>query len=303
MKSILTQEQSNELNRCKKQITYCALPGNIPKVASYIPFKDEMDLLIGQVSLIEGTEADKAVSGKDATKGKANLKHAFAEFEGTICLEALAYAIKYGKPIESIVKIRVDEIFGLKDGDIVGFSNLIKDTVGPYITDMNLKFYTTTAADLDTGVTMAGDFAATIGQAGVITGGGTVAAGEIEAAFTTIAEIQDQLFLLKNHWKISDHSFYEGFIISSVIIDAGHVFTGMKGVITGGPSDILLGGATVTNERTGKSATADVLGYYIMQGMHAHLDNFRVSSVGRPDLIVPIKTLYRETMVMNFHMA
>ena len=302
MKSILTQEESNELNRSKKQMIYFGLLGNVPKVSAYKPLKDEVVLLGQTIALIEGTEADKAVSSKDVTSGKASLKHDFAEFVGGICLEALAYSLKYDGGIDSIVKVRVDEIFGMKDGDIVGFANLISDTVGPKIADMNLKFYTTSAADLATGITMAAAFAATIGQGGVIRGGGTVAAGEIATHFETIAEIQKQFFLLKNHWKISDHSFYEGIIVSSVIVDSGHVFNGIKGVVTGGALSALLGEATITNMRTGKSVGCNVLGAYIWQGLQCKLDNYKISCPGYVDKIVAIKIVFRETAVFDFHL-
>jgi len=301
MKSILTQEQSNDYNRAKKQMVYCGLPLNAPKVLAYKPFSDEVVLLGETLALIEGTESDKAVSSKDVTSGKVGLKHDFAEFMGGICLEALAYSIKYGGGIDSVVKIRADEIFRLKDSDIVGFANLISDTVGPKIADMNFKFYTTSGLDLANGIVMAEDYAATIGQGGVIRGGGTVAAGVIDGYFDTIMDIQKQFFLLKNHWKTSDHSFYEGIIVSSVVVDSGHVFNGIKGVVTGGASNVPLE-ATITNMRTGKSVGCNVLGEYIWQGLQCKLDNYKISCVGYPDLIVAIKIVFRETMVMNFHL-
>jgi hypothetical protein len=302
MKSILTQEQSNDYNRAKKQMVYCGLPLNAPKVLSYKPFSDEVVLLGETLALIEGTESDKAVSSKDVTTGKVGLKHDFAEFLGGICLEALAYSIKYDGGIDSVVKIRADEIFKLKDSDIVGFANLISDTVGPKIADMNLKFYTTSALDLANGIVMGEDYAATIGQGGVIRGGGTVAAGVIEGYFETIGEIQKQFFLLKNHWKISDHSFYEGIIVSSVVVDSGHVFNGIKGVVTGGATNVLLGDAIITNNRTGKSVGCNVLAQYIWQGLQCKLDNYTVSCPGFISLVEAIKIDFRETKVVNFHL-
>ena len=297
----LTIEQSNEKNRCDKQMLFFGLAPNIIKIDAYEPFKDQVDILRAQLIIINGAGPDKTVQTIDITEGKASLKHAYADFEGGICLEGLAYAKRYGIPIAHDM-LQSSEFFKIKDGDIVASAQHVWDVLEPRLADMSLKHYTTTMANLDMGKSMAADFAATIGSAGVVANGGTVAGGVIADAFRVIADVQDQFILLRGHWKHSDHDFYEGIVLNSIVDHLGHIYTGLKGVVSGGPVPVFLGEATITNERTGKSVGCNVLGAYLMQGMHPHLDNFIVRCAGYHDLIVPIQTLFRETIVMNFHL-
>ena len=302
MNEALTIDQSNEKNRCDKQMLFFGLAPNIIKINSYLPFKDQVDILRDQLIIINGAGPNKTVQTKDITEGKASLKHDFAGFEGGICLEGLAYAKRWGIPIVHDM-VQTSDIFDIKDGEIVSFAQHIWDVLDPRLADMAAKGYTTVAADLDMGKTKAAEFAATIGQSGVVASGGTVAGGVIADAFRVIAGVQDQFILLRGHWKITDHDFYAGIVENSVLDHLGHIYTGMKGVVTSGASNAVVGGATITNERTGKSTTANVVGAYVMQGMHPHLDNFRISGAGLTDLVVPIQTKFRETIVENFHFA
>ena len=297
----LTDVQSNEKNRCDKQMLFFGILANATKINLYGPFKDEVTLLGTQLGIINGAGPDKTVQTIDITEGKSALKHIFADFEGGICMEGLAYSKRWGAGIDHDM-FQASDIYKIKDVDIVSFAQHIKDVLQPKLADMALKHYVTVLADLDNGILLAGNFAATIGQSGVVATGGTVAGGVIVDAFKVIADIQDQFILLRNHWKRTDHSFYEGIIIASILDHLGHIYTGMKGVVTFGPLAAPAGGATVTNERTGKSATANVLGQYVMQGMHPHLDNFIVRYAGHPDLVMPVQTKVRETIVQNFNM-
>src|ERR1035437_5161515 len=301
MNEALTNDQSNEKNRCDKQMLFFGLAPNIIKINSYQPFKDEVDILRNQLIIINDAGPNKTVQTIDISEGKSSLKHDFANFKGGICMEGLAYGKKYSIPIVHDM-MQTSDIYQIKDGEIVSFAQHIKDVLEPRLVDMSLKHYTTTMADLDMGIMKAGDFAATIGNSGVVASGGTVAGGVIADAFKVIAGVQDQFILLRGHWKNTDHDFYEGIILNSIVDHLGHIYTGMKGVVTSGASNASVGDATITNERTGKSTTANVLGAYVMQGMHPHLDNYRISGPGLADLIVPIQTKFRETIVVNFHL-
>jgi|ERR1035437_551233 hypothetical protein len=302
MLHILTQEESNDLNRCHKQIQFFGLGTNPAKIALYKPFKDEVDLLVATIGTIEGIEPAKVVDSKDITSGRRDLKVDFANFEGEICHEALAYAIRWNKPIKEAVRFRPDEIMKMKDTTILGFATGIKNTLNDYLADMAAKFYTVDLPGLMLGISKATLFNGTIGAAKVVQAGDTVAGGQIEEQFAIIDGIQEQFKLLRGHWKVSDHPFYEGILVSSVIDELGHHFTGLKGVVTGGPTNILLGDATIKNVRLDRSTGCNVLAAYEMKGMHAHLDNYLVECAGYHSLTEAFKTAKGEMLVKNFHL-
>lgn len=298
----LTLEESNEMNRCNKEVEFFSITGNQAKIILYLPFKNEVDdLKINMAKVTDGI-GGKIVDTKDITSGKLDLKIVFADAGELVCSEAHAYAIKFGKPIASATNILRDEFLKTKDTNVVGLANNLKTVISPYLVDMALKGYALVLGDLTGLVSKASAFAVTIGTAKAVAAVGTATGEEIAGFFEDIAKNQKQLELLRKHWKHSDNTFYKGIVAASVLDDIGHHWTGVKGVITKGPARIPVGNGAIKNLRNHHEAEPDLDGNYVMVGMVAHLDQYEISGEGCVTKLVNFKTNRGETLELDVNL-
>ncbi len=312
MPHILTQTESNEVTRDHKQMDFCNISTNATIIDGYPPFKRNMAALLVEVNYIEGKEAQKDVSHHGTTVGKMSLKVGFADFEIPIMNKVRAFSLDplnrtpdamiAMTQLEEDMTIRHDEIISMKDADVIGFAEKIKEKVTPFLPQLFTQEYDVVVANLDAGIAKATLFKNSIGAASTIEAGAHVAGVDIHTSYVRIIAIQKLIKLNLSHWDILNPDFVLGMKSSSVVDHLGHSNTVLKGVVTGGPENTPLDNATVQNKRNLRFADINILAQYELRKFHAHLDFWEIKCPGFQTKLIAIKTQAGKTMTMDFHL-
>lgn len=258
---MLTQKQSNELNRANKLQIFLLLFLDIFK--NFIPFKNIYDSFNTNYNTLQAEAKNKSKPAISNTDLKLQMKKALAVTLGLVLSTTLEYAKAFGTTVmQANVKYSESEIFKMKDGDILTFvQQLIKAVyTDALFLDTDFITFNITKAQIDTILLNAQAFNKKIGETDVIDSGSTIANANMDAAIALIHGNIVSMDNLVGNIGILNPDFEAGYYKNSMLEVLGTRHEGMEGTVY--RNLVPVKGAVVKIDGTDKTAVTDANGHY-----------------------------------------
>lgn len=282
---MLTQDQFNEYRRFKTLKEFFAL--NTAIFSGYVPFNDEVTLFNTNFGTLDGLVPNKEADGSGITVGKAELKKQAANSLAIIMRKTRAFALRYNlAELAGEMKTNATKIARIDDEDFQPYFSIKTGLITTVaIPDPNFAAYNVTAGDITAVMSIANAFKDLIGKAKNVSSTATTANTDIDNSIFVLQGNIIQFDLLIDHFKVSDHDFWEGCHINSTLLDLGVHHSGIEGIVRGpippnDPAEVPLNGVTIRLVGTNKSVISDLNGHYEIIKVKADDYQVEISKAG-----------------------
>ena len=278
----LNAEQTKELNRGKKLISYLNIDPYPAIWSIYKPFNKQVNILNDSIKSINNLVPQKEQSGKSVTVSQEDLKKSFSTTVGGFFSIAKQYAIEFGDTtLAGQVKMSISDIGELKDSEIKGFGDSLRSKIFTDVLLANTDFmdYEITTAMVDAAVSMADDFNDNIGVSKSIIVVADTANVDITVFVDTMRMCVDKMLGLKTNFLPLNESFVTGLEKAAVRDDIGVRHTGMTATITLDGVGSIGGSITIGKKKNDSTMNGNCKPMYVTHGNK----NVTVLLAGFPD--------------------
>jgi len=274
-----TQAESDELR--KYQTIGIVIKNNPISVVKSLMFKAKTVTFLENLQKIEDEIANKNIDTSGFTENKNTLKEIVAIFYDPICAYAEEFAVENKHTdLAKNVNYTESKIFHLKDGSVFGIVTAINAAITPFIEDVKFVPYGVTAPILLEGLHKATTFRDYLSTNFEAKHEKTVAGDAVENLLKPLRDNVDSFNRLIKWFKLNDEEFYNLYIVANKLIHTGNRITKIGGFIYKKGTEIGIPKATFKNIETGLTATADLLGTYLMEKFKSGLFNFEIAAPG-----------------------
>ena len=265
----LNAEQTKELNRAKKLISYLNTDPNPSIWNIYKPFNIQVNILNDSIKSINNLVPQKEQSGKSVTVSKEDLKKSFSTTVGGFFSIAKQYATAFGDTtLAGQVKMSETDIFALKDSEIKGFGDSLRSKIFTDTLLANTDFmdYGITTDMVDAAGKIADDFNDKIGVSAGISVVSDTANVDITAIIDTMRKCVDTMLGLKTNFMLLNESFVTGLEKAAVRDDIGVRHTGMTATITLDGVGSIGGSITIGKKKNDSTVNGNCKPMYVTHG-------------------------------------
>lgn len=299
---MLTQKQSNELNRANKLQIFLVLFFDIFK--GFKPFKTIYDSFNANYDTLQAEAKNKSKPAVSNTELKHQMKKSLAVTLGLVLSTTLEYAKAFGTIVmQAKVKYSESEILKMKDGDILTFvQQLIKDVYTDELF-LNADFITfeITKEQIDAILLSAKAFNKKIGETDVIDSSSTIANANMDAAIALIHGNIVSMDNLVGNIGILNPDFETGYYKNSMLEILGTRHEGMEGFVY--RNNIPVKGAIVKLDGTDKTAITDADGHYILIKVRPDTYTATATSDSGHTATNPVVVRHKHIDTVDFHLA
>ena len=231
----LNDEQTKELNRANKLLSFLNIDVNDAIWSVYKPFVKQVNILNACVKGINDLVPQKEKSGKSVTVSKDELKKLFSTTVGGMFSVAKQYAIAFGDTaLAGQVKMSSSDILDLKDTEIFGFAESLSSEIFTTTLLSNTDFmdYGITDVKVAAAIKIATDFNSKIGVSKAIVVVSETANVDITAIIDSMRKCVDMMLGLKTNFLPDNETFVTGLEKASVRDDIGVRHSGLVATIT-----------------------------------------------------------------------
>jgi len=282
--SLLNAEQSIEIKRFDTITVFSTSTTDVAnKIKSYAPFKKQYDLITQTFANLKVIIPKKDYEAAIAqTNIKTNLRSKINNEIDVIGDKAEAYAITNSNELlEEAMNFTITDVIRLKETEVYPFVKQIVDKLTPLLGDKVFEEYKITDTELATVLKDALDFDGEIGQNKVTTTENTLFNKQINEGITLLKAQLVVLLKLAKHFKNTDKDFYDSFLKIQKKPKAKVLPTGVQGIVTDEETGLPIANAIVKDLKSGKTATTDSKGHFIMVELRAGKHDFEVSATGK----------------------
>ena len=297
---ILNAEQERENVRAKTVARF--LNEKKAEYEARQPFNDEVQLLLNNIKRIEPLIPEKGTKGTYATEEKKEIKSSLADDVNEICTNVTTYARTTGDAqLRYAVRYRTSDITNAKDGDVLGIVTIITNAITPLLKVPGFQPYEITADTLSALMEKATAFDNSIGTAGTIDNGSSVANRQLNEVFKAIRINISNLNLLVTWFNKKNPEFVAGYHTAAAIDTSGIHHSGIFGVIKNSLTGNFVTGATLTlkGKKNTKTAFTNDDGAWEISKFVSGKAKLTVSAPNCETQVIPVTIIRGKTIELN----
>lgn len=266
-----------------------------------MPFKEVVDILLGNIALIDPLASDKGNKGVPATKSKQSIKNSLSADVNEICTNTTAYARSIGdENLLYAVRYRASDIKYAKDGDVRPIVTIIIDAITPILSEPAFMEYEITDSTLSDLGKKADNFNSSRGKAAVLDTDSSIANKDIDKIQKDIRRNVSDLNLLITWFDKKNPAFAEGFRMRTPIDNSGIRHSGVYGIIKNS-NGALVDDASITlkgKKNTKTAATNDDGAWEIVKFVSGKA-KLTVSAPGCETMVIPVTITRGKIIELN----
>lgn len=280
---LLNKKQSVQIKRFDTLTNFANDADNKTIIGGYAAFQKQVNKIVTQFQTIKNIipqkDYEKAIQ---LTDQKDTLKVEISEDLDIISDAAEGFAmLKENKALESAMDFTKWDIQNLKETEVLPFVQQKVGLVRPLLTDKEFQETKVTAADLDSVLALAVSYDGYIGKNTLSEQEATLANTQINDGIDTLKKQLTIANKFAKYFSKKNKDFYGQYVNAQTTPKIPVVPTGVEGIVTDKSTGKPIAGAVVKHLKSGKTATTDANGHFVLTGLRAGTHQFEVSATGK----------------------